>query len=375
MATQTSTQLTEFTNPLIPPPTNTETVGERNTNFIDQARQTLQGAVNTLSSAAAAVIQGVRSNDKFISRQEVASGEAVMHVQEDLQAIYDILKAQGITDLPQFSVTGQYDAATERAVKAVQDRALIDENGDVYIRLADNKFYKVDKSTGNVTDQVYTGSYKGLVADGVIGPRTLYVLDALRGRGATMQSFADFRTVVGGLWDKSQVPAGSESLVADGTGFGRSVDPDDLSEEVRRFIEENNPHFNVSAGCFRASWHVTRRLLGVGYGSARSGGEADASSNADASKRGDSIYSLAQTPLKIGDVIYVSARPGADPNSTILSYKPHWGVVVGHTESGEPILSDNWVTQPASQWASTYAGPGRKIDTIFRNTPESRALA
>jgi hypothetical protein len=140
-----------------------------------------------------------------------------------------------------------------------------------------------------------------------------------------------------------------------------------IDPEAAKSIEKNNPHFSVPAGCFRYSWFVAGNLTDTGYQSQRNGNEVDASRFRDISTRGQSLSSLKDANLEVGDVVHVSRVPGSDPTSMSPANKNHWAVVVGHDKEGAPVFSDNWGTFSSDTFIQKY-GSIRKVDTIFRNS-------
>jgi hypothetical protein len=63
--------------------------------------------------------------------------------------------------------------------------------------------------------------------------------------------------------------------------------------------------------------------------------------------------------VRVGDIVYINRKPGADPTSTILSYKPHWFVYIGNNK-----FADQFGERDAAAMDRAFAG--RKIDTIYR---------
>lgn len=75
--------------------------------------------------------------------------------------------------------------------------------------------------------------------------------------------------------------------------------------------------------------------------------------------------------LKPGMVIYVSKRPGADENSVIMAYGPHWFTFLGKDEKGIPRFVDQYSTQQTVQ-SLTNMLPGRKIYQVIDPFPKTR---
>jgi Tfp pilus assembly protein FimV len=74
-----------------------------------------------------------------------------------------------------------------------------------------------------------------------------------------------------------------------------------------------------------------------------------------------------QGKLKVGDVVYTSRRPGADPSSTVMAYGPHWFVYLGNDK-----FADQYGTRDAQAMQAFV--PGRKIDSIFHPFKETREI-
>lgn len=179
----------------------------------EKGAEVIQG----ITATAKAVIDEVRSNRRILSESHTSQGEGVKQLQTDLNAAVDKLAAMGIKiSVPKADVSGAFDDKTTNLLKAIQKVALIDENGNVYAKGADGKARNV------MTGEVYSGNFKGLVADGAAGPRTYGFLDALlRGKQINMENF---RVVTHGIWDISQVPEGyDQSIAGDRVQYGTEV--------------------------------------------------------------------------------------------------------------------------------------------------------
>lgn len=111
-------------------------------------------------------------------------------------------------------------------------------------------------------------------------------------------------------------------------------------------------YYQTPTGCFRYAWHL------VALSGGRSIGQCTISRDA----RGQSPAYLAQMikdgRLKVGDIIYINNKPGADPTSTILSYKPHWFTYIGNGQ-----FADQYGERDAAGMNRMFYG--RKIDTIY----------
>ena len=137
-------------------------------------------------------------------------GNAVKAAQQDLNLWRN---GQG---LPLISESGIYDLATQEAVRDFQ------------------KLHAISLTDGSLTT-ANSEMRLGLVADGVIGPRTLRALDLSLGRETL--TFERFKEVTGGLWDLSQVAPGREWIVAD------NYIPTNLRVEASGISEKLNPEF------------------------------------------------------------------------------------------------------------------------------------
>jgi hypothetical protein len=200
-------------------PPATASLTERVTAQLDQA----------LQKVSVAVMNGVRAGTQLIGRNHNADLEKVKVLQSDLNEAVDKLNAKFGLDLKKVAVTGSLDAKTIELLKGIQSHAMISETGEVYAKDKSGKFVSIDDPS-----KVYTGTFRGLAADGVAGPRTYAFLDALvRGKKV---DFENFQVVTHGLWDVSQVPEGydpnlagdnsQESIIPmnipfDGTAFDR----------------------------------------------------------------------------------------------------------------------------------------------------------
>jgi hypothetical protein len=112
-------------------------------------------------------------------------------------------------------------------------------------------------------------------------------------------------------------------------------------------------YFKTPTGCFRYAWNVVARSGGRGIGQATQSREG----------RGKGTEYLGTMikdgRVKVGDIVYINRKPGADPTSTILSYKPHWFVYIGDGK-----FADQYGERDAAGMDRMFAG--RKIDTIYR---------
>lgn len=335
---------------------------------LDSIQKTFNKVKDT---AASLIIDAVRHNKVLISENHVNSGAAVNQLSQDLSTIAASLRKAGI-DIgdPQKDL---YDS-----LRKLQEHALIGENGEVYVRMKDG-LHRINRETGEITADKYSGSFKGLVADGIAGPRSYYVIDALLGRGKAnggMMDFSTLKEVTNQLWDKSQVPESQQALAGDASWNGKNLDwttKNDLEKRAKDIIE-NDPSVRaqrVPRACFRYSWLVAGKLLNVGIDSALNEGETNGDKFKDTSVRGKSLLDLKNMNLQVGDVVYINKNPGTDPQSLNLANKPHWAVVVGTDNNGSPIFSDNWGTFPADRFASAFAG--RVVDEVYRNSRKASA--
>ena len=112
-------------------------------------------------------------------------------------------------------------------------------------------------------------------------------------------------------------------------------------------------YFKTPTGCFRYAWNVV----------ARSGGRSIGQATQSREGRGKGTEYLGQMVkdgrIKVGDIVYINRKPGADPTSTILSYKPHWFVYIGNGK-----FADQYGERDAAAMDRNFSG--RKIDTIYR---------
>lgn len=112
-------------------------------------------------------------------------------------------------------------------------------------------------------------------------------------------------------------------------------------------------YWKASIQCFRYAWNVV----------ARSGGRSIGQATQSRDGRGKSTAYLGQMVkegrVRVGDIVYINRKPGADPTSTILSYKPHWFVYIGNGK-----FADQFGERDAAAMDRSFSG--RKIDTIYR---------
>lgn len=112
-------------------------------------------------------------------------------------------------------------------------------------------------------------------------------------------------------------------------------------------------YYKTPTGCFRYAWNLV----------ALSHGRSIGNSTVSRAARGHSPAYLGQMAkdgrLQVGDIVYINNRPGADPTSTILSYKPHWFIYIGNGQ-----FADQYGERDAAGMDRMFAG--RKIDQIYR---------
>lgn len=138
---------------------------------------------------------------------------------------------------------------------------------------------------------------------------------------------------------------------------------DDTGIDRRALQRLNDTTFMGPRRCHDRSWYIAEAITGV-----RS---APSSSAQSRTHQGRPMTDLATMDLKPGDVIYVSKNPGSDPQSMNLNNLPHWGVVIGRTPEGEPILSDNNRRKVLLSGWVQYYGSTRLIDEVFRNSRQT----
>jgi hypothetical protein len=224
-------------------------------------------------------------------------------------------------------------------VKTLQARSLIDKDGNAYIKLADGNYHLINKDSGEIEKgSVYSGGFKGLWADGKVGPRTSFMLDSLCGRGATDRiSFEEFRTVTYNLWDVSQVPKGMDPSLAGEVTFrspskGYTVPQD--AEGIGQVVQDGRKKITVdellelgaTQKMLEAAQHLDDRLkkgsaksrclewvedsynaAGIGTYLGRSGNTAD-----DYAKKGGwtEVVNKDGSPLSPQQVTALGAIPG-----------------------------------------------------------------
>jgi hypothetical protein len=115
----------------------------------------------------------------------------------------------------------------------------------------------------------------------------------------------------------------------------------------------NNRHKGVPRACFRYAWTMVGQAGGRGIGRA----PVSSAGRWQPVQHLDHLVRTGQ--VRLGDVIYVNRRPGADPSSTNLAYGPHWFVYVGNGQ-----YADQYGIRSAEAMAAFV--PGRKIDQIHR---------
>ena len=119
---------------------------------------------------------------------------------------------------------------------------------------------------------------------------------------------------------------------------------------------QRNAEWQVPTHCFAYAWLMVRLAGGKSIGAARQ-------SHDGRWKPTSYIDTLVQQgKIKVGDIVYVNRKPGADPSSTNLAYGPHWFVYVGNGQ---------WADQygiKASGGAMAAFVPGRYVDTIYHTS-------
>ena len=118
----------------------------------------------------------VRRNNSTL--QLGSSGEQVKLLQQDLNAW------RGKHGLSALDVNGSFDRRTLDAVREFQ------------------RYHAIGVSDGGLIRHDASRANFGLVADGVVGPRTMRALDLENGRESL--AFNEFKKVTHGRWDKSQ---------------------------------------------------------------------------------------------------------------------------------------------------------------------------
>jgi hypothetical protein len=133
---------------------------------------------------------------------------------------------------------------------------------------------------------------------------------------------------------------------------------DDRKNDDEKYAKRLNAHLHgaywkASIQCFRYAWNVV----------ARSGGRSIGQATQSRDGRGKSTAYLGQMVkegrVRVGDIVYINRKPGADPTSTVLSYKPHWFVYIGNGK-----FADQFGERDAAAMDRGFSG--RKIDTIYR---------
>ena len=123
------------------------------------------------------------------SLQLGSQGDEVRLLQQDLNAW---CRKQGLAEL---AVNGDFDRRTLDAVREFQ------------------KYHGIGVKDGSLVRHDGSRADFGLVADGIVGPRTMRALDLENGRESL--AFDDFKRVTGGCWDKSQTGHRFRHLAAD----------------------------------------------------------------------------------------------------------------------------------------------------------------
>lgn len=183
---------------------------------------------------------------------------------------------------------------------------------------------------------------KGLVVDGQAGPQTW---GSMGKQGLPKEDRANRSQL-------SLPPAGAEA--PDDTP---PAGPEDGDLRDRLLAHLNNPSRGIPGKCLKYASQVL----------VESGGMPMA--NRDRSQlpqtqegRGQGLRYLdemaRQGTMKVGDLIYVNKKPGADPRSNNMAYGPHWFIYAGQ---GQYI--DQHGIKSAAEMQNFVKG--RVIDTVF----------
>jgi len=105
--------------------------------------------------------------------------------------------------------------------------------------------------------------------------------------------------------------------------------------------------------CFDYAWALVQGAGGRGIDAAAKSHEG----------RGHTLNYLATLAadgrLRVGDVVYSSSHPGADPSSLNLADGPHWFAYLGQGQ-----FADQYGVKHGAAAMQQFV-PGRKIDTIY----------
>jgi hypothetical protein len=323
-------------------------------------------------------LHSVRNNQVLISPGHINSGPAFDQFKQDLIAIAGKLEGLGID-------IGNPETDVFASLKKLQEKALISEDGEVYVRRSDG-LYKVDGRTGEITEEKYTGDFTGLFADGIAGPRSMYVIDALLGRrDGEMLEFERFKQVTSNTWDKSQVREGPSRQAGDGGQLKNPnvVGPIISGSEVQKKIlaamdtaavnqfrvVRDGASVTNTGECFNYAWEIAGQVFKVGIGEAHGYGEASGEPYMDQEmlpKNQQELENLKSLGLEVGDIVKISLHPREDPSSLqVEKHLPHWFMMVAKDKNGHPIFSDNWDRYwNIDDFIANYQP--RLIDEVFR---------
>ena len=124
----------------------------------------------------------------------------------------------------------------------------------------------------------------------------------------------------------------------------------------------------AQSGASRDCYNTSARTAGLNGGSTDGWGWPESTTYRGQSLASGLEKAIANGELKPGMIIYANNRPGADPSSMNMAYKPHWFTYLGKDASGVDRFSDQYATDfdlsGPRGIAATYGG-SRVIDAFY----------